>query len=92
MSYIVWRAKYFPFRGEYIASYPGSTPVKGDDIESFPIFSGELLEAYISAGIVKVTVIELSPLVHFSPFTTTHNQAIAFIALHLRFVFLYQVV
>jgi hypothetical protein len=37
---------------------------------------------------VKVTVIELSSLVHFSPLSATHNQAIAFIA----FVFLYQVV
>jgi hypothetical protein len=80
VSYILWRARYFPFGDKYITSYPCSTPVRGDDIESFPIFSGELLGASISAGIEKVTVIKLSSLVHFSPFTTTHNQAIAFIA------------
>lgn len=44
----------------YIASYLYITLVRGDYIESFLIFSGKFLGASISAGIVKVTIIQLS--------------------------------
>jgi len=70
-----------------------SVPIRGEYIESFHIFSGELLGASICAGIVKVTVIELSSLVHLFAFHWNPKSADRIHRLsHLRFVFLCRIV